>query len=351
MNAAMPQDPILQISRLQKRYGDVNVLKDIDISMAPGEFLVLVGPSGCGKSTLLSCISGLTDISSGTIRIAGKDRTNDEPADRDIAMVFQSYALFPNMSVRANIGYGLKMQKLPKAEIDARVDEVLTLCQLEDYAARAVTALSGGQRQRVALARAFAPRPRLLLLDEPLSALDAALRDTLRDELAQLLRRFGITAIFVTHDQDEALAIADRVAVMQDGVMVQIDTPENLYRHPASAFVARFVGNAMALGGQVGDTGLVLAGGQLKLPHLQAGQDAFVRAEHVRLDDQGPLAGMVESATFLGTHYRISLTGVADAPLFAHHAGTRAPRPGDRVRVAIDPDAVMLLPRTEGGIA
>jgi len=343
----------LRLSNTAKTFPDgTKALKPVDLSVETGEIVSLLGPSGCGKTTLLRIIAGLETPDAGGEVWFDQDNVTARPVERrNVGMVFQSYALFPNMSVRANIGYGLKMQKLPKAEIDARVDEVLTLCQLEDYAARAVTALSGGQRQRVALARAFAPRPRLLLLDEPLSALDAALRDTLRDELAQLLRRFGITAIFVTHDQDEALAIADRVAVMQDGVMVQIDTPENLYRHPASAFVARFVGNAMALGGQVGDTGLVLAGGQLKLPHLQAGQDAFVRAEHVRLDDQGPLAGMVESATFLGTHYRISLTGVADAPLFAHHAGTRAPRPGDRVRVAIDPDAVMLLPRTEGGIA
>lgn len=343
----------LRLSNTAKTFPDgTRALKPVDLSVETGEIVSLLGPSGCGKTTLLRIIAGLETPDAGGEVWFDRDNVTARPVERrNVGMVFQSYALFPNMSVRANIGYGLKMQKLPKAEIDARVDEVLTLCQLEDYAARAVTALSGGQRQRVALARAFAPRPRLLLLDEPLSALDAALRDTLRDELAQLLRRFGITAIFVTHDQDEALAIADRVAVMQDGVMVQIDTPENLYRHPTSAFVARFVGNAMALGGRVDGTGLALPGGQLKLPGLQAGQDAFVRAEHVRLDDQGPLTGVVESATFLGTHYRISLTGVTDAPLFAHHAAAQAPRPGDQVRVAIDPDAVMLLPRVEGAIA
>ena len=177
----------------------------------------------------------------GHIRIGGKDVVDLPPWKRNVGMVFQSYALFPNMSVRANVGYGLKVRKVPAAERRQRVDEVLSLCRLNDYADRPTHALSGGQRQRVALARAVAPRPRILLLDEPLSALDAALRDNLRDELAAMLRQFRITAVFVTHDQSEAMAIADRIAVMSSGTMLQVGRPEELYHAPANAFVASFV--------------------------------------------------------------------------------------------------------------
>ncbi|MEC9405028.1 MAG: ATP-binding cassette domain-containing protein, partial [Pseudomonadota bacterium] len=207
MNAAMLQDPILQISRLQKRYGDVNVLKDIDISMAPGEFLVLVGPSGCGKSTLLSCISGLTDISSGTIRIAGKDRTNDEPADRDIAMVFQSYALFPNMSVERNIGFGLEVRKVEEAEKKRKVAEVADLLKIEHLLHRRPAELSGGQRQRVAMGRALVREPKLFLFDEPLSNLDAKLRVTMRTEIKRIHQTTGASIVYVTHDQIEAMTL------------------------------------------------------------------------------------------------------------------------------------------------
>ncbi|MDF9301853.1 ABC transporter ATP-binding protein [Tritonibacter mobilis] len=210
----------LTLCRVAKTYGDgTRALNPTDLEIDPGEIISLLGPSGCGKTTLLRLIAGLEVPDNGAnIRFGDEDVTRLPVEKRNIGMVFQSYALFPNMSVRDNIGYGLKMQRLPRAEIQRRVDEVITLCRLEPYAHRAITALSGGQRQRVALARAFAPRPRLMLLDEPLSALDAALRLELRDELAALLRQFGTTVIFVTHDQDEALAIADRVAVMEGGI-------------------------------------------------------------------------------------------------------------------------------------
>ena len=189
-----------------------------ELTVKTGEIVSLLGPSGCGKTTLLRIIAGLETSNTGSEIWFDDDNVTTLPVERrKVGMVFQSYALFPNMSVRANIGYGLKIQKLSKLEIDSRVNEVLDMCQLQDFSARAVSQLSGGQRQRVALARAIAPRPRLLLLDEPLSALDAAMREDLRDELAILLRDFEITAIFVTHDQDEAMAIADRVAVMSNG--------------------------------------------------------------------------------------------------------------------------------------
>ena len=260
-------------------------------------------------------------------------------------MVFQSYALFPNMSVRKNIGYGLKMQKLPKSEIDARVTEVLNMCQLQPFANRAVTALSGGQRQRVALARAIAPRPRLLLLDEPLSALDASLREALRDELAVLLREFDITAIFVTHDQDEAMAIADRVAVMSHGRVVQSGTPEDLYRNPTSSFVAGFVGNAMKLSGRIDGKTLHLEGGQLTLPKKGDGHTVFVRGEDVQIVETGPLQGTVETVTFLGTHYRIGISGITSYVIASIHSAHQAPKVGEKINVAITPEALMLLPK------
>ena len=224
----------LNLTNTAKTYSDgTKALLPTDLKVSTGEIVSLLGPSGCGKTTLLRIIAGLeTPDPGGKIWFDEDDVTNLPVERRQGGMVFQSYALFPNMSVMANIGYGLKMQKLPKNDIQARVSEVLEMCQLNDYSERAITALSGGQKQRVALARAIAPRPRLLLLDEPLSALDAAL-ETLRDELAILLRKFNITAIFVTHDQNEAMAIADRVAVMSKGKIVQSGTPE-LYRKPNS---------------------------------------------------------------------------------------------------------------------
>ena len=243
----------LRLTNTAKTYPDgTKALLPTELSVGKGEIVSLLGPSGCGKTTLLRIIAGLETPDAGSDIWFDDDNVTALSVERrQVGMVFQSYALFPNMSVRKNIGYGLKMQKLPKSEIDARVTEVLNMCQLQPFANRAITALSGGQRQRVALARAIAPRPRLLLLDEPLSALDASLRETLRDELAVLLREFNITAIFVTHDQDEAMAIADRVAVMSHGRVVQSGTPEDLYRNPTSSFVAGFVGNAMTLSGRI----------------------------------------------------------------------------------------------------
>lgn len=325
--------------------GGTQALTATDLTIEQGEIVSLLGPSGCGKSTLLRIIAGLETADPGaSIHFDGEDVTAQPVERRKVGMVFQSYALFPNMTVRGNVGYGLKMQRLPKAEITARVDEVIALCRLAPYASRPITDLSGGQRQRVALARAVAPRPRLLLLDEPLSALDAALRNQLRDELAQLLRAFGITAIFVTHDQTEAMAIADRVAVMSHGHVAQIGTPEALYRNPATGFVAQFVGDAMPLDGRIEADQLHLPGGTLHLPAQGGGQQALVRAEDIRLDPNGPLSARVETVTFLGTHYRIGLSGTAKDPLFALHVGQSAPRPGETVRLSIDPHAILLLP-------
>ncbi|HLP68853.1 MAG TPA: ABC transporter ATP-binding protein [Rhizobium sp.] len=335
----------LHLHNIAKTFpGGTRALSPTDLDIAEGEIVSLLGPSGCGKTTLLRIIAGLETADPGAeIRFKGEDITSQPVERRKVGMVFQSYALFPNMSVRANIGYGLKMQKLPRAEIEARVDDVIALCRLEPYRARPISALSGGQRQRVALARAFAPRPRLLLLDEPLSALDAALRVQLRDELALLLRQFGITAIFVTHDQDEAMAIADRVVVMSQGRVAQVGTPEALYRAPETPFVARFIGNAMPLGGTIAGDRLRLRGGVLALCAAAEGKKAFVRAEDVKIDANGPLTAQVETVTFLGTHYRIALSGASDEPLYCLHQGLCAPKLGETVRLSVAPQSILTL--------
>ena len=335
----------LTLRNIAKTYpGGNRALFPIDLDVAEGEIVSLLGPSGCGKTTLLRIIAGLETADSGAeIRFKGENMAALPVERRQVGMVFQSYALFPNMSVRGNIGYGLKMQGLPRAQIDARVDEVISLCRLEPCAGRAISALSGGQRQRVALARAFAPRPRLLLLDEPLSALDAVLRGALSDELAALLRAFGITAIFVTHDQDEAMALADRVAVMSQGRVAQIGTPEALYRSPETSLVARFFGNALPLGGRIEGAMLHLPGGSLPLAAPAMGKLAFVRAEDVKLAPDGPVTARVKAVTFLGTHYRIAFTGAAADELFCLHQGTSAPRPGETARLTISPQSILTL--------
>lgn len=337
----------LRLTNTAKTYPDgTKALLPTELSVAKGEIVSLLGPSGCGKTTLLRIIAGLETPDAGSDLWFDDDNVTALPVERrKVGMVFQSYALFPNMSVRANIGYGLKMQKLPKNEVDDRVTEVLEMCQLQPYAGRAINALSGGQRQRVALARAIAPRPRLLLLDEPLSALDAALRESLRDELAVLLRKFHITAIFVTHDQDEAMAIADRVAVMSHGRVVQSGTPEELYRNPRSAFVAGFVGNAMHLTGNSDGATLHLGSGAVPLPGDGTGHDVYVRAENVQIGSDGPLSGRVETVTFLGTHYRVGISGIMPELLTSIHPGHSAPKVGETVKIDIKPEAMMLLPK------
>ena len=336
----------IQLNNAAKTFPDgTKALLPTELTVKTGEIVSLLGPSGCGKTTLLRIISGLETSNPGSEIWFDDDNVTSLPVERrKVGMVFQSYALFPNMSVRANIGYGLKIQKLSKLEIDSRVNEVLEMCQLQDFSARAVSQLSGGQRQRVALARAIAPRPRVLLLDEPLSALDAAMREDLRDELAILLRDFEITAIFVTHDQDEAMAIADRVAVMSNGSIVQSGTPEELYRNPNSAFVAGFVGNAMHLDGKSSGNELMLEGGTLKLPRDSRGYNVYVRAEDVHINESGSLSGQVETVTFLGTHYRVGIKGIMPNLLTSILTDHNAPLVGQTVKVAIKPDALILLP-------
>ncbi|NRQ18070.1 ABC transporter ATP-binding protein [Ensifer sesbaniae] len=233
----------LGISHVTKSFGSLAVLKDIKISIEDGEFLVLVGPSGCGKSTLLSIIAGLEEHTSGTITIDGRPVDGLEPKERDIAMVFQSYALYPAMTVEQNIGFSLEMSKMPKAERVERVGKVADLLQISHLLKRRPGQLSGGQRQRVAMGRALVREPKIFLFDEPLSNLDAKLRVEMRTEIKRLHQRLGATIVYVTHDQIEAMTMATRIAVMKDGVLQQFGTPENIYDRPANVFVATFMGS------------------------------------------------------------------------------------------------------------
>ncbi|AOI60906.1 ABC transporter ATP-binding protein [Burkholderia diffusa] len=233
----------VEIDGLTKRYGATTIFEDIRLVLRQGEFVTLLGPSGCGKSTLLRCLAGLTGVDSGCIRVDGQDITTLAPQRRGIGMVFQNYALFPNMTVADNIAFGLKMQKRTADDVARRVADVIRLVELTGMEARYPHALSGGQRQRVALARALVVEPRILLLDEPLSALDARIRRNLREQIRDIQRRLGLTTVFVTHDQEEALTLSDRIFVMNRGRIVQEGAAETIYTEPASEFVARFMGN------------------------------------------------------------------------------------------------------------
>src|SRR5213083_3820480 len=233
----------VSFQNIEKAFGSTKVIHGIGFDIHDGEFLVLVGPSGCGKSTLLGMLAGLEEISAGTIAIDGKVVNDMESKDRDIAMVFQSYALYPHMTVADNMAFGLKLRKLPKNEVKERVQRAARILQIEEFLKRKPRALSGGQRQRVAMGRAIVREPQAFLMDEPLSNLDAKLRVEMRAEIARLQRDLGVTTIYVTHDQTEAMTLGDRVAVMRDGVLQQLDVPHRLYQHPANLFVAEFIGS------------------------------------------------------------------------------------------------------------
>ena len=351
------ETPYLSIEGVSKSFGPVEVVRKADIEVRRGEFVSFLGPSGCGKTTILRMVAGFETPSAGTIRIDGRDVTNLKPSQRHIGMVFQSYALFPNLTVGGNIGFGLKVAGTPSAEIKARVREMLALIKLPDLENRYPWQLSGGQQQRVALARAIAPRPSVLLLDEPLSALDAKIRVSLREEIRQIQRDLGITTIFVTHDQEEALSMSDRVMVMNAGRIEQIGTPFEVYNRPSTAFVASFVGTLSVMEGVVSDTdsrtvdanGLILSG--LELP-AGTGNSSRVRLalrpEALRLQRrEGDLSaeGRIAGVDFLGSVIRIRLD-VAGARLSLdtfNDPGSAPPVPGQTLRVHFSPEAVLVL--------
>ena len=310
--------PFVRVRNLTKRFGQFIALKDISLDIYEGEFVCFLGPSGCGKTTLLRCVAGLDPQDEGAIEIGGRDVSRLPPAARDFGIVFQSYALFPNLIVAANVGYGLVNQRLSRVKVEARVRELLELVGLQDQGRKYPVQLSGGQQQRVALARALATSPGLLLLDEPLSALDARVRIRLRDEIKQLQRRLGVTTIMVTHDQEEALSMADRIAVMNQGVIEQIGTPSEVYRRPASAFVADFVGTMTFLDAAIaGPKRLRLGSVEIDCSddrHLPPGSSVRIgfRPEEVQVrnvDEATPnrLAVRIALLEFLGSFCRARL--------------------------------------------
>ncbi|WP_270933556.1 putative 2-aminoethylphosphonate ABC transporter ATP-binding protein [Falsiroseomonas oryzae] len=356
----------LRVRSLTRRFGSFTALDRIDLEVARGEFVCFLGPSGCGKTTLLRTIAGLDRQDEGSIEIGGRDVSTAPPADRDFGIVFQSYALFPNLTVTDNVGYGLVNRRMPRAAIAARVAELLRLVGLPDQGRKFPVQLSGGQQQRVALARALATSPGLLLLDEPLSALDARVRLHLREEIRALQRRLGVTTIMVTHDQEEALAMADRIVVMNHGVIEQIGTPEEIYRRPASAFVADFVGTmtffeATAAGpGQVrvGTRGLRVDAGATGFPADGTPLRLGLRPEEVRIrgvttGDDNAFEALVEDLEFLGPFCRARLSA-RDAPGFELLADFSANLMRDLdiacgavLRIALPPGSLRVFPRRD----
>ncbi|MBV8616989.1 MAG: ATP-binding cassette domain-containing protein, partial [Acetobacteraceae bacterium] len=311
------REPYLIVDKVGKNFGSFVALKSVSLSISAGEFVCFVGPSGCGKTTLLRAIAGLDPPTSGRIIQAGIDITGLPPAKRDFGIVFQSYALFPNMTVQQNVGYGLRGPEWPRSRVRQRVAELIGVVGLQEHARKYPAQLSGGQQQRVALARALASEPGLLLLDEPLSALDAIVRLHLRSEIHALQRRLGVTTIMVTHDQEEALSVSDRLVVMSKGLIEQTGRPEDVYRRPVSAFVAGFVGRSSAFAATVEQPGVVTAKGvmlaaeQARNFPTGAPVRVFVRPEDILVGTTAPsatpLRGRVDSLEYLGPLCRLTI--------------------------------------------
>jgi len=343
----------VRVENCAKTFADgTHGLGPVTLDVARGETLVLLGPSGCGKTTLLRIIAGLeTPDAGGRVLFNKTDVTRVPIERRKVGMVFQSYALFPNMNVAENIAYGLKIRGVDGVERRARVAELVALTGIEGLEHRRVDQLSGGQRQRVALARAVAVRPSVLLLDEPLTALDAALRERLRGELDRLLRALGITTVYVTHDQSEAMALGDRIVVMRKGAIAQTGTPRDIYFAPASRFVAEFVGAANIVEATYRDGSLLVAGGKLaaaeKLDPMPDGPVlVIIRPESIRVvpAEGAGLCGQVETVSFAGDRQRAAIGGVAVKSIMVDVPNSLVLKSGDWVGLAVDPSAVRLLP-------
>ena len=344
----------VRLEGLSRHYGPVVALDHLDLTLQPGELIALLGPSGCGKTTTLRLLAGLEDADTGRIIVGGKDITRVSAAKRDMGMVFQAYSLFPHMTVRQNVAFGLRLRKVSAAQRDKRAIEMLDLVGLSTQADRYPHQLSGGQQQRVALARALAIEPQVLLLDEPLSALDAKVRAQLRDEIRRIQLDVGITTLFVTHDQEEALAIADRVGVMREGRLEQLAPPTEVYSRPATSFVAEFVGLSNRLAGEVRGGEVIVRGCKLPLVERDTpdGQVvALVRPEAVSLASHapgseagsGPLTGTVIAITFLGATSRVTVD-LGDTRVMAQLPTSEASAlaAGSRVALAIRPDPVLV---------
>ncbi len=328
---------MISLSGLSVSYDGAPAVRMVDLDVDEGNLCVLLGPSGCGKSTLLRTLAGLIKASAGRIVVGGEDITALQPEQRRLGFVFQNYALFPHLTARENVGFGLAMQGWPRSSRGERVDEMLDLVGLRHLGDRRPSELSGGQQQRVAIARAMAPRPRVLLFDEPLSNLDAQLRVSLRDDIRALQRRLGITSIFVTHDREEALALADKIAVMKDGKIVQVADPRTLYDKPADPFVCRFMGDIVALPKAV----------RSKLRGAE-GSDCFVRPEDVVLRPHDGLItfqATVTSSSFLGAFTRVLLAVDGDEiEAFVLGRDSQGAEPGTVLTAGIDPARVLSFP-------
>ena len=355
--------PFLELTGVQKRFGEFAAVHNFDLAADAGEFVSFLGPSGCGKTTTLRMIAGFERPTAGRIVVNGTDITDKAPNQRNVGMVFQSYALFPNMTVADNVGFGLKIRKRPKAEIHKRVAELLELIHLPDKASRYPWQLSGGQQQRVALARALAIEPQVLLLDEPLSALDAKIRVSLRNEIRAIQRQLGITTVYVTHDQEEALSLSDRIVVMSEGRIEQIGTPFEIYNFPSTGFVARFVGTLNVLPAKVVDpaAGTVAVAGQPlrtsgRIEGSQAGDAITValRPEIIELgarDGLNNVTGAVDDVTFLGSIVRVRVkftdgSGVISFDTF-NNPHLAVPDRGTAITVSFPPEACLVMDKAE----
>jgi putative spermidine/putrescine transport system ATP-binding protein len=352
----------LELEKLNKTYGSHQVVQTVDLAVQRGEFVSFLGPSGCGKTTTLRMVAGFEEPTSGAIRIDGRDVTSLKPNQRNVGMVFQSYALFPNMTVADNVGFGLKVAKASAAEIKPRVDEMLNIIKLPHLASRYPYQLSGGQQQRVALARALAIRPQVLLLDEPLSALDAKIRVSLREEIKALQRELGITTIYVTHDQEEALSMSDRIMVMSEGRVEQIGTPFEIYNNPRTRFVASFVGTLNILRAKVLDPPSgriavdgqeVVAGGGVMGASAGDVRSVALRPEAVSLNGVGGqrnrLAGTIEEVHFLGSVVRVRVRIKESAVSLDTFNNPNAPPPkhGESVTLSFAPEDILVLEGAE----
>ena len=339
--SAARETPLLRLRGLSKLYGPLTAVAPLDLDIYPRDFVAVLGPSGCGKTTLLRMIGGFVAPTSGTIEIAGSDVTGLGPERRPTNMVFQGYGLFPHMNVAQNIGYGLRLLKMPKAEIDARVGETIGLVQLADLADRGIEQLSGGQQQRVALARALVMRPKVLLLDEPLAALDLKLRHAMQEELRRIHQEIGGTFVFVTHDQSEALALANRIAVMREGYLEQVGTAQEIYASPKTRFVSTFIGEANLLPGRRSNGMIKLAAGTR---FADAGPDEeislLIRPEN--LAALGPqeaaevtLDGEIRDMIYLGSHvkYKVAVAGGGDMIVHAKPDGAQSRSIGGKMRI------------------
>ena len=352
----------VEIIGISKQYGPVHALRDVSIDIAAGEFLSLLGPSGSGKSTLLGILGGFVAPTSGNIRVGGRDITYTPPHKREIGIVFQNYALFPHLSVGENVAFALRARKVPKAEWRPKVAAALTLVGLAGFEDRSIAQLSGGQRQRVALARALIFEPRLILMDEPLSALDKQLREMMQIELRQLHRRLGATIIYVTHDQREALTMSDRVAILKDGRLVQLDRPERLHDRPANAFVASFIGEASLVPVTRASRKAVKLGEAtfLTTREIPAASrlQLVIQTEKLLIDEgQEPLGtnrieGIVRDVVFQGESLRIFIS-LATSEVISlrlpsnYHSRMRIPAVGSSVRTFLHPEDAIIVAETE----